>query len=367
MGTVSKTTYSRRAVLHALLGLSFARVARPAGALTRTGRQAELERFPEASFVKTNGIRMAVHEAGLGLPLVFCHGFPELAFSWRHQVAALADAGFRALAPDQRGYGQTTRPESVEAYGIGELCKDLVGLLDARAIDRAIFCGHDWGGAVAWMMAILHPDRVLGVVGVNTPLQPPSPVPPTQLLARTLGEKNYVVAFQEPGVAEAILERNVRRTFQVLMRRGAMTREQFERLPADAPQRRFELLEALQLPDDAPLPGEPLLAAAELDYYVSAFERTGFGGGINWYRNIDRNWRQTKGKTYRIEKPCLYIGAEDDLVLAPALADGMESMIPGLQKYVIEDCGHWTQQEKPDELNLVLIEWLRQTFGSRRR
>jgi len=194
--------------------------------------------FDSPEYVQTNGIRMAVYEAGQGVPVVLCHGFPELAYSWRHQLPALAAAGFRAIAPDQRGYGLTERPEAVDAYTIVELCKDLVGLLDAKKIDKAVFCGHDWGGAVVWMMPLLHPDRVLGVIGVNTPLGPRSPAPPLQLLKQFRGDDNYVVAFQAPGVADKALAADVRKTFTLFMRRGGLfDAETFAKLPADAPDR----------------------------------------------------------------------------------------------------------------------------------
>lgn len=138
--------------------------------------------FPDPSFVETNGIKMAVYEQGDGFPVVFCHGFPELAYSWRHQLPALAEAGYHAIAPDQRGYGRTDRPDEIEAYSLEHLCNDMVGLLDAKNIEKAVFCGHDWGGLVVWMMPILHPDRVAGVIGVNTPLTPRPPIPPIQIL-----------------------------------------------------------------------------------------------------------------------------------------------------------------------------------------
>ena len=159
--------------------------------------------WPEPKFVRTNGIRMAVHEAGQGFPVVFSHGFPELAYSWRSQVAALAGAGFRAIAPDQRGYGQTDRPAAIDQYTIVHLCGDLAGLLDALDIEKAVFCGHDWGGAVVWMMPLLFPDRVAGVIGVNTAFMPRAPSPPIEMLRKMRGENNYVVAFQQPGVADA--------------------------------------------------------------------------------------------------------------------------------------------------------------------
>lgn len=331
----------------------------PAGA-AETGAPAD---FPDPTFVETNGIRMAVYERGeSGFPVIFCHGFPELAFSWRHQLPAFAEAGFWAIAPDQRGYGLTDRPDAVEAYGLVDLCADMAGLLDAKGIDQAVFCGHDWGGAVVWNMPLYHPNRVAGVIGVNTPFgRPPGDRPPIELLRQLRGESNYVVAFQEPGVADEILARNTRKLFELLMRRGLWDAEEFAKLPPDAPERKFQLLEMIQEANPAEQPGEPLLSPEELDYFVDAFERTGFTGGINWYRNIDRNWREAKERQleYRIEVPCLYIGAEDDVVLPPSSADGMERFVPDLEKATIADCGHWTQQERPEELNRIAIDWLR--------
>src|SRR5687768_9683050 len=179
--------------------------------------------WPAPKFIRTNGIRMAVHEAGEGFPVVFSHGFPELAYSWRRQVAALAGAGFRAIAPDQRGYGQTDRPEAVDQYTIVHLCGDLAGMMDALSIDRAVFCGHDWGGAVVWMMPLLFPDRVAGVIGVNTAFMPRAPAPPIELLRKARGDKNYVVAFQEPGVADALLRSNVEKVFRLFFSAGRIS------------------------------------------------------------------------------------------------------------------------------------------------
>jgi len=315
--------------------------------------------FPPPTYVETNGIRMAVYEKGNGIPVVFCHGFPELAYSWRHQLGGLADAGFHAIAPDQRGYGLTDRPEDVDAYSIIELCQDMVGLLDAKGIDKAVFVGHDWGGFIVWMMPILHPDRVSGVIGVNTPLMPRSIVPPVTALRAARGEDNYIVAFQAPGVADQALAADVHKTFTLLMRRGGMfNAEEFAKLPQDAPERKFQLLKLLQQPADS-FPGEVFLSDAELDFFVNTYEKTGFTGGINWYRNLDRNWELTKGKKTKIDVPSLYVGAADDVVLPPSSANGMERFVSDLEKYTIEDCGHWTQQEQPEELNRVIIDWLK--------
>ena len=357
----TRNRMSRRALLQvAAVGAAAVTLPRAASA-----RRHEPPGLPAPSYVNTNGIRMAVYEAGTsGVPVVFSHGFPELAYSWRHQLPALAQAGFRALAPDQRGYGNTQCPADIEAYGIRDLCGDLAGLLDAKGIDKAVFCGHDWGGAVVWNMALLHPQRVLGVIGVNTAFGPPLPGPPIELLRRTRGEDNYVVAFQSPGVAESVLEKDVRKVFVMLMRRGFFDAEEFAKLPPDDPQRKFQLLELLKLPlDESTLRGEPLLNDDELAVFVSAFERTGFAGGVNWYRNIDRNWRATKDLVYHIEQPCLYVGAADDVVLPPSSANGLERIAPKVEKVTIPDCGHWTQQEKPAELNRILVDWLKKTFA----
>jgi pimeloyl-ACP methyl ester carboxylesterase len=312
--------------------------------------------WPAPKFVRTNGIRMAVHEAGDGFPVIFSHGFPELAYSWRSQVAALAGAGFRAIAPDQRGYGQTDRPSAVDQYTIVHLCGDLAGMMDSLHIDQAVFCGHDWGGAVVWMMPLLFPDRVAGVIGVNTAFLPRAPGPPIEMLRKARGENNYVVAFQQPGVADELLGKNVEKAFRLFFRADRMTAEQFAALPADSPARKFELLNALQA--EIPPGSKLILSDDDLKVYVDTYTRTGFTGGINWYRNIDRNWELTKHVEYKVNVPSLYVGAADDVVLPPSSANGIERWVPDIEKKTIADCGHWTQQEKPEELNAILIDWL---------
>jgi len=318
------------------------------------------DEWPEPQMIESNGISMAVYHQGEGIPVVFSHGFPELAYSWRQQLPAIAKAGYHAIAPDQRGYGKTDQPDAIEAYDMKNLTADLVGILDDMGYEKAIFVGHDWGGAVVWAMPLLYPDRVAGVIGINTPFMPRMPVPPIQMLRTMMGEDNYMVAFQEPGVADAALAKDVHKTFSAFMRKGGFTAEEFAKLPADAPERNFELLTMLQADS---FPGELMLDDEEMDLYVSTFEKTGFTGGVNWYRNLDRNWKQMEGVEQKINVPCLYVGAEDDVVLPPSMANGMDAFITNLEKYTIKDCGHWTQQEKPEELNRVIIDWLDRTFG----
>ena len=272
------------------------------------------------------GIGLSVHEAGDGPAVVFSHGFPELAFSWRHQLSATAAAGFRAIAPDQRGYGRSDRPDRIEAYDLPHLCGDLAGLLDVLEIDRAVFVGHDWGGFVAWAMPILHPDRVAGVVGVCTPYMA---LPRTETMRALTGDDPdslYMLWFQEPGVAEAAMDPAVRTLFDRMMRGGLSPDEILARRATTGsldmnPFRRIGEFEAL---------GEPIVTPEELDDYVEQFERSGFRGGINWYRNIDRNVACVPDLgTRKLELPCLMVTAEWDLALRPELAAGMPALVYG--------------------------------------
>ncbi|MGI9432085.1 MAG: alpha/beta fold hydrolase [Myxococcota bacterium] len=309
-------------------------------------------------------LTLAVHEAGSGPAVVLCHGFPELAYSWRHQFAALNGAGFRAVAPDQRGYGGSDRPEPIEAYDLHHLTGDLVALLDQLEIERAVFVGHDWGGFVAWAMPVLHPGRVSGVVGVNTPNLPRMPMAPTQLMRATVGgddEKLYILWFQEPGVADPVLARDVRLVFERMMVGGIPPEQALARaaqLPGGPDMNPFRRLGELE-----PM-GEPIISAAEIDHYVDVFSRTGFTGGINWDRNMDRNLETAAGVgATRIEVPCLMVTAEWDLALRPELAAGMGAQIPDLETVLLEKCGHWTQQEQPKEFNAVLVDWLKRKIA----
>jgi epoxide hydrolase A/B len=316
--------------------------------------------LPEARFVRTNGIRMAVYEAGSGFPVVLCHGWPELAYSWRHQIPALAAAGYRAIVPDQRGYGLTDRPDEVEDYDMAHLTGDLVGLLDALAIEKAVFCGHDWGGLVVWQMPLLHAERVAGVIGVNTPFIPRAPMDPIALMRAVYGDDMYIVYFQNYGAADALLARDVGRVFRTFMRKNVITNVAYAKLPPES--RRMEFIRAFEGPEPETHAGELLLDPQELAFFVDAYERTGFTGGINWYRNLSRNWRASEGLEERVRVPGLMVSAEDDFVLSPAMADGMEAFVPDLEKDVIPACGHWTQQEKPAELNRIMIDWLKRRF-----
>ncbi|MFQ5698378.1 MAG: alpha/beta fold hydrolase [Myxococcota bacterium] len=304
-------------------------------------------------------ITLSVHEQGEGTAVVFSHGFPELGYSWRYQLPAVAAAGFRAIAPDQRGYGKSTCPARIEDYGLTQLTGDLVGLLDALEIERAIFCGHDWGGMVAWAMPVLHPDRVLGVAGVCTPYMS---MGTTELMRAMVGgddDRLYILWFQEPGKAESVMDPRARFLFERMLRTAISPEEFARRTMADGvldmnPFRDIDAMEAV---------GELIVSPEELDHYVTAFEETGFRGGIHWYRNIDRNSREhPEIGSQKLELPCLMITAEWDGALRPEMAAGMPALCRDLEMHMIERAGHWVQQERPEELNRTLTRWLRRRF-----
>ena len=319
-------------------------------------------KMPEPKTIRTNGIDMAVYEAGPkdGVPVVLCHGFPELAYSWRYQIPALAEAGYHVLAPDQRGYGGTSRPANVADYDIAHLTADLTGLLDAFGIQKAVFAGHDWGGIVVWAMPLLHPDRVAGVIGVNTPFLARLPLDPILAMRARFGENMYIVYFQKPGEADAILAKDVGKAFRFFMRKNLMKAADYEKLPAEA--KTLALVHALQS-DESGWLGEPLMPPDELQVFIDTFTRTGFTGGINWYRNITRNWELMGTHEQKVHVPGLMIMAEDDVVLSPAMAEGMERFVPDLEKVLIANCSHWTQQEHPNQTNAAMINWLNRRFG----
>jgi pimeloyl-ACP methyl ester carboxylesterase len=321
--------------------------------------------FPEPTTIRTNGIDMAIYEAGPkdGLPVVLCHGFPELAYSWRHQLPALAAAGFRAIAPDQRGYGHTSRPERVEDYDMPHLTGDLVGMLDALELKKAVFVGHDWGGLVVWNMPMMHESRVAGIIGLNTPFFARPPIDPIAAMRAMRGENNYVVFFQKPGEADEILARDVGKSFRFFMRRNVATAKEFANAPQEA--KNFELVRAVQQ-DESNWRGSSLLTDEEMKYFVDTYQRTGFTGGINWYRNFTRNWELSKDIEQKVTVPSLMIMAEDDVVLPPSLTEGMERYVPDLEKVLIEGSGHWTQQEKPEETSRAMIDWLTRRFPGHR-
>jgi pimeloyl-ACP methyl ester carboxylesterase len=301
--------------------------------------------------VAVNGVELHVVDEGEGPPVILAHGFPELAYSWRHQIPALASAGYRVLAPDQRGYGRSSRPTEISDYDIHHLTDDLLGLLDDIGEEKAIFVGHDWGSMVVWQMSLLHPDRVAGVCGMSVPFLPRGPVSPVTMMRQVFGDSFfYILYFQEPGVADANLAADTRRTMTgMLAGMGGGT------IPEVGPDAGFS--ERMPIPDRLP----DWLSQAELDHYISEFERTGFTGGINWYRNFDRNWETTPQLDgAHVTVPSLFVGGALDpvLIMSPPSV-GEDHLDDHRGTVIIDGAGHWVQQEKPDEVNAALLEFVK--------
>ena len=309
--------------------------------------------FPEPHFVASNDIRLAVFEQGDGQAVFFLHGFPELAYSWRFQLPAVAGAGYRAIAIDQRGYGQSTVPPTIEDYGIDQLIGDVLGLLDHLEIERGTFVGHDWGAFVLWHMSLLYPERMARQAILNIPFWPRPPIDPIALFRQRFGDDFYIVNFQDSDEADRTFASDPAHFFDVLMRKNQVSRREFEQLPAE--RRVLSLLQTFARSESG---GDPLLSDEERDYFTSAFARTGFTGPINWYRNWTANWQRLDGVPQVVEVPTLFIGAMDDIVVSPEHIEAMKPFVKNLECHVLENCGHWSQQEKPDAVNRLLIDWL---------
>ena len=310
--------------------------------------------------VETNGLTMNFAEAGSGPLVVMCHGFPESWYSWRHQLKALADAGYHAVAPDQRGYGKTTAPESIDSYSIFHLVGDIVGLVQALGEQHAVIIGHDWGSPVAWNSAMLRPDVFRAVVSLSVPVGPRGSTPPLQNMKQLFGDRFfYQLYFQSPGVAEHELQHNVAETMRKMLfgASGAVNRTSMLE-PRDPPPETEYMLE--RMPD----PGDDLpdwLTKEDVEYYVGEFERTGFRGGLNWYRNIDRNWELSGClQGHQILQPALFVTGTRDVVPYNEYAlAAMKTVVPNLSDpVVLQNIGHWTQQEAPDAVNKALIDFL---------
>uniref|UniRef100_A0A8C9LGD3 Epoxide hydrolase 2 n=1 Tax=Pavo cristatus TaxID=9049 RepID=A0A8C9LGD3_PAVCR len=290
------------------------------------------------------GVQLHFVEMGHGPTICLCHGFPESWLSWRYQIPALADAGFRVIALEMKGYGESTAPpgEQYPSFPMGPRCdhehpKDLTVFLDKLGIPQAVFIGHDWGGAVVWNMALFYPERVRAVASLNTPYLRADPTVDIVEKMKSFPMFDYQFYFQEPGVAEAELEKDIGRTLKALIR---STRGLLVGFPENIP-------ESL------------ILHGAELQYYIERFQRSGFRGPLNWYRNMRPNWQWAlSAKDRKILMPALMVTAGKDVVLLPSMSKGMEEWIPQLRRGHLEVCGHWTQMERPAALNKILVEWL---------
>lgn len=302
--------------------------------------------FPEPTLVSVNGVELEVFEAGRenkGKLIVLCHGWPEHAFTWRHQMPALAAAGYHVIVPNQRGYGNSSRPADIAAYDIAHLTGDLVALLDHYGYEDAVFVGHDWGAMVVWGMALLHPDRVSKLINMSLPYQDRGDTPWIDVMEQFLGSDYYFVHFnRQPGVADAVLDENAARFLNNLYRKN---------VPPAPPEPGMMMINLARA--ETPL-GEPVMSDSELAVFVAAFEKSGFTPSINWYRNLDRNWHLLADVDPIIQKPALMIYGDQDAI---PKSETLSAFVPDVDVISL-DCGHWVQEEKPQETSQAILNWL---------
>lgn len=307
--------------------------------------------------IETNGIRLHTLEAGdRGAPVVvLAHGFPELAYSWRHQIPALAAAGYHVLAPDQRGYGGSSQPENTgDNYTMPTLSSDLVGLLDDVGAERGVFVGHGFGAPVVWTAGQLHADRLAGIVGMSVPPEPRAQVAPTEAFRNAFGDNFfYMLYFQEPGVADANMGADAGKTMRRMF--GLQVTDDRATVLAMISPGVEGFVD--RLPEPAGLPD--WISAAEFDHYAAEFTRTGFTGALNWYRNLDRTWELTADTPQTIGVPALFVAGTADPVLSYLAHENIQEMFTGdYRDVMIEGAGHWLQQERPEEINRLLLDFL---------
>lgn len=303
--------------------------------------------FAEPTIIPVNGVELEVFEAGrenVGNPIVLCHGWPELAWSWRHQMPALAAEGYHVIAPNQRGFGNSSRPLDVTAYDIAHLTGDLTALIDHFGYSDATFVGHDWRAMVVWGLALLHPDRVKRVIALSVPYMERGEKPWVEFLEDVFGPENYFVHFnRQPGVADAVFDANAHRFLKNLFRKNE---------PPTEPGPGMALINLAN--QDKPA-GDPVMSKNDLAVFVSAFERSGFTASVNWYRNVDRNWHILGQVDPIVGQPALMIYGNKDAIPKSAT---LTRFVP-IADVVCLDCGHWIQQEKPEETTDAILTWLR--------
>lgn len=300
----------------------------------------------ETEMIAVNGVELEVYSAGQGKPIMLCHGWPEHAFSWRHQVQPLVDAGYHVIVPNQRGYGRSSTPASVEAYDATQLTGDLVGLLDHFGYQQACFVGHDWGAINVWNLVQLHSNRVSALANMSVPFLTRGPVEWVTLWEQALGGDFYIVHFnRQPGVAEQAFETHCEQFLRNLYRTDQWLEEPVDLGPGMA---------MINIAERESMPGKLIMSEEELRVFVDGFNTSGFTAPLNWYRNFTRNWDLLADCSPVVEVPVLMLYGEYDMVPPHP---NLEAHAPELETHTLP-CGHWIQQEQPEQTNALLLDWL---------
>ena len=307
--------------------------------------------FASPQMIPTNGIELEVFVAGPddGPPVIMCHGWPEHAFSWRHQVPVLSEAGYRVIVPNQRGYGRSSRPEAITDYDITALTGDLAGLLDHFGYQQALFVGHDWGAIVVWNMAMMHAARVAGVINLSVPFMDRGETEWVSFWESHLGQDFYIVHFnRQPGVADQAFDTHCEQFLRNLYRTDQWLEQPVE----------LKGMPMIDMCTREDMPGRLLMSDAELDVFVDAFRHSGFSGGINWYRNFTRNWEILGNYEQRVTQPALCIFGQYDMV---PKSDTLNRFVEQVETVDLE-CGHWIQQERPEQTNTAMLAWMQRHY-----
>ena len=311
--------------------------------------------FPIRQLIQIDDIEIATYQAGPkeGVPILLVHGWPEIAYSWKNQITPLADAGYRVIAMDVRGFGYSSAPAAKSEYGIQKLVGDIEGILDVLGIEQVVLCGHDWGGIIVWSAARMIPDRIKAVIGICTPHVKRPPIDPMKIFENRYGPDHYFVEFNRSNKADHLFGSNPEAFFRMM----------FRRTPKDAKpsSEMYQIISRFQAYLDAGTPElkGSILSTEDLQVYVDAYTHSGFHGGHNLYRNTSENWEFRASVSDEVSQPSLMISARQDLFLPPEFSDQMVDLVPDLERHIVEDCGHWAMWEQPEAINALMLDWLK--------
>ncbi|MGV6801196.1 MAG: alpha/beta fold hydrolase [bacterium] len=314
--------------------------------------------FTAPNYVEAAGTRFAVYEAGpkTGRPILLLHGWPELAYSWKHIMPVLAQAGYRVIAPDLKGFGKTKGPDDLTAYAMDQLTTDFAALIQMLSLEKVVIMGHDWGGAIIWPMAYLYPQLIEGVIGICTPHRKTAPAAPLAIFQKQAGPEHYIVKFQDPDLPDRAF-RGREDDFAKFIFQKARPRHLWPKLLPAALYLPARFARFTDLPED-----KIVIPAADRAIFAESWRENGFRTSTHLYRNIDRNWRLSQNQDLSISQPVLMLSAELDMMLPPEAAEHMPELCADFQHEIIKDCGHWAMWDQPDEINRHSVDWLQARF-----